>query len=110
MAAPRTTKPRPIAADLKVDLNLDTYERESGPAKPFVAVVGGKAISFTDPQEIPWQDLMGLDDPEDFARLCVAEGDREHFLDTPLPTWKMNLLMDGFKAHYGLGSPGNVDA
>jgi hypothetical protein len=93
-----------------VTINLDTLEREHGPAAPFVAYLGGKRLVFEDPQEIPWQDLLHLDDPEEFARLCLPEGQREHFLKHKVEAWKMNALMRGFKEHYGMGSLGNDDA
>lgn len=110
--APR--KPRSVRAvndaGGDIDLNLDTYEREGGPTKPFSAVVNGRKITMHDPQNVPWQKLVDLDNPDDFAELVIAEEDREAFLDEPLEAWKMNLLMERFRQHYGLGDPGNAGA
>lgn len=100
----QSDKPAPIS------LNLDTLERENGVEVPFVAVIGGKTLVFSDPAEQPWQDLMDLDDPEEFARMCLSEDDRGHFLEHPLEAWKMNELLRAFQAHYGLGDRGNASA
>ena len=112
--ARKTTTRRPVRAvsdtPTDVSLNLDTYETEA-PAEDFVVVVGGKRLTFTDPMEIPWQDLVELSDPEEFARLCLSEKDRDHFLNHPLSGRKMNVLMTEFRKHFGLTrTPGEAGA
>lgn len=112
--APRTRAKSNVSSisdkPAEVSINLDTLEREQGPTKPYIAVLDGKRLVFSDPTEIPWQDLVDLNDPDEFARLCLPEGDRETFLETPVPAWKMQALMKGFRDHYGMGNLGNDDA
>lgn len=109
-----TTRRSPVRAVADspdpVSLNLDTYESED-PTTPFVVVVGGKRLTFNDPMEISWQELVELNDPEEFARLCLNEKDREHFLEYPLSGRKMNVLMTRFREHFGLTrNPGEAGA
>lgn len=111
-AARKPAAVRPIR-DTPADItfNADTYEREQGPDKPYVVVIGGRPLTFVDPQEIPWQDLMDLDDPETFAGTTLEdEDDRKHFLETPLKTGVMLEVMRRYREHYGLGNQGNVGA
>jgi hypothetical protein len=109
-----TSRPRPVRAvgdsPAPVAINLDTLEREDGVEVPFAAVVGGKRLVFSDPQDADWQDLVDLDDPDTFAEICLQGEDRKHFLETRMPAWKMNELMKAFQQHYGLGNRGNASA
>jgi len=111
MAAPRTTRPKTASSDkpAPIAVNLDTLELETTDV-PFVAVVGGKNLTFKDPKQIFWQDLMGLDDPESFAEIALEEAERDHFLETRVETGKVMRLMSLYRAHYGMGDPGNLTA
>lgn len=102
---PIADKPAPVA------INLDTLELEKGNDVPFVAVIAGKRLTFTDPTEIPWQDLAGLENPYEFADVALEdEGERETFLETRVPVKKIQALMKAYRDHYGLGEAGNGDA
>lgn len=93
-----------------VKLNLDTYEHEAERPEPFAVVVGGKRIILNDPFYLDWQDAADVDDPFELAEKCMSEEDREHFLETRLPMWKLQKLVEAYQEHYGLGSRGNVSA
>ena len=112
-ASPRSRKPAAkTATDLpaNVALNLDTYELEDNERGPFTFVLGGKPITLIDPRQVAWQDLADIDSPYGFAEACMTEKDREHFLEHRLPAGKLNELMRRFRAHYGMGEPGNSGA
>lgn len=98
-------KPEPVA------MNLDTLEREGGTPGPFPIILSKKRILLSDPQEVDWQKLLAaLRDPVVFFHLVIPPDDHRAFFGAHLPTWKMNRLMAGYMAHYGLPSPGEVSA
>jgi hypothetical protein len=90
-----------------VHFNVDTYENEN-PVEIFAAVIGKKRIEMVDPQDMDWQEVGGIDDPESFADLAVPEEHRQHFLDTKMTVREVNALMDAYMQHYGLGDRGNA--
>lgn len=108
MAQPRS--PRNSDTPAPITLNLDTFEEEKGPEFPFVAMVNGRRLEFSNPQELAWQDVMAIDNPSEFARLCLSEEDRKFFLAEKINVRKLNALMSAFRAHYGVGSLGEDDA
>lgn len=92
-------KPAPIS------LNLDTLEREGDPG-PFVLVLGGNRIMFSDAMELDWQLLVqAMQNPLTFFKLVLSADDQSAFLGTPLPTWKLRKVMDAYREHYGLVEP-----
>lgn len=105
-----TTKATPINKNQKVHFNLDTYEREGDVAEPFVAVIGGKAVTMNDPVDLDWRELEKIDDPDTFAELVIPDSEREAFLDAKMKAWQLNGLMDAYMAHFGLGGRGNAPA
>jgi hypothetical protein len=87
----------------KVALNLDTATREGDIPDPFVAVVGGKALTFGDPLDCDWQLLRAAyrtGDDYAFLTLVLDEADYEHFLGLTYPAWKMQQLMRKYREHY----------
>lgn len=91
----------------KIAMNLDTIEREGGPLEPFVVVVGGREVSFTDAAELDWQVLAGMG-PYDFFTYCLSDEDREYVLTQPLKGWQINAMLKAYQKHFGLGEPGNA--
>ena len=92
-------------------LDLDALEREGGPAKPYQFKLGGKVYTMIDPQEIDWQDLISsLRNPALFIRYAMTTEDQKAFFDARVPSWKMNKMMEGYQAHYGLPDLGNASA
>lgn len=85
----------------QVTLDLDNVEREET-YKPFVVNVDGKAITFTDPAEIDWKDLLDIEEPAQFLRHAVSAEDRAHLKQADIPGWKFKLLMESYTNHYGL--------
>lgn len=95
---------RPNAA-----LDLDSLEREGGTPPIFDFIHNGRRYILSDPQEVDWQALiMAMSNPVRFLQMIIPPEDHEAFFSTPLPTWKMNALMDRYMKHYGLPAPGEV--
>ena len=86
-----------------VILDLDIEERDPKDVKPpFVTKVGEKTITFSDPNEIDWQDLAAVEMPVDLLRVAMSREDRNHLASQKLPAWKFNRLMEAYYAHYDL--------
>lgn len=92
--------------DLQVDLSLDDLEKERT-REPYRTKVEGRVITLNDPQDIDWLDLMNIeDDPTQFVIHCMSDDDADFFMGLRIPAWKVNILMDAFMKHYGLGARG----
>lgn len=92
-----------LPGDVSIDLDLDNAQRD--PAEvvpPFRTRVGGKAITMIDPSDFDWQDLLDIQNPQDFLRYCLSDEDREHLSNQSMPGWKLNLLMDSYMKHFKL--------
>lgn len=86
-----------------VVLNLDDAERPEKDIKPpYVVTVGGRNVTFADPNELDWRDLASIDGPHDLLRVSLSTEDRVHLASTDLPGWKFNKLIDGYYTHYDL--------
>lgn len=84
-------------------LDLDLEERPAEDIKPpFVVKVGGKTLTFADPNEIDWQDLAAVDIPVDLLRVAMSPEDRKHLASQAMPGWKFNRLMEAYYTHYDL--------
>lgn len=92
-------------------MDLDTLEREGGHPAPFRFVLGGHQYMMSDPQEIDWQKLVAaMTNPYLFFKLTLPPDDHDAFFAATLPSWKMNALMTGYQKHYGIPSPGELNA
>lgn len=87
--------------------DLDALERE-GAADQFTVNIDGREVAFTDPQELDWRELTGIDqnDPSAFLERIVEPADVDHFFSARVPGWKLQILMKEYMAHYGLEEPG----
>lgn len=99
------TTPARSAADLSVDFNFDTWEREVE-LKPYVVVIGGKPYTATDIAEIDYRELnraqMSTDDQELFKLLFPK--DHEKILATKvIKAGAMTQFTDAVMKHYHLG-------
>lgn len=94
-------------------LSLDTLDREvvepGYQREPFVIEIGQQDITFTDPQELPWDVVVTMDSsPRRFFRAAIADLDQQrHVLKTELKLWQMKFLMEQFRDHYGIDAEGN---
>lgn len=84
-----------------VVLDLDAETRPDAPP-PYVIKVNGKSITFADPDEVDWQDLVSISIPADLLRVSLSKEDRKHLNDAKLPTWKFRKVIDGYYEHYNL--------
>ncbi len=92
-------------------LNLDTVEREGGNTKVFDFVHNGRRWVLLSPMDLDWQDIISaMTDPLTFFRRTLPPEDVNEFLDTPLPLWKMRLLVDRYMQHYGVPDEGEAGA
>ena len=85
----------------KVSINLDDLERKNV-KEPFVAVIGGREVKFSDPEDMDWEDLAALESPGDFVDMCTSDEDREHIYDQKLPAFKFKRLFEAYQQHYDL--------
>ncbi|WGW12755.1 hypothetical protein LWF01_02990 [Saxibacter everestensis] len=93
----------------KVNLNLDTLERENTPA-PFAFVLKGKRYVTVDPMELGISTAakaMG-DEGLELQLKCLLGDQYDEFWALDLPTWKVLKLAEDAGAHYTsiLGTPG----
>lgn len=85
-----------------VAINLDTLKREVI-AEPFVAVIGGKAREFDDPNEMDWQELAAaFEDPRMIFQLALSDEDYREVMAERIPTWKIRTLAETYMRHYGI--------
>lgn len=92
-------------------LDLDNLEREGGVASVFDFIHNGRRWILSDPQEVDWQKLiLAMSNPVRFLQMVLPPEDHNSFFSTPLPTWKMNKLMDAYLQHYGLPGVGDQAA
>lgn len=92
-------------------LDLDALEREGTPG-PFVVKLDGRPWTLADPQELDWKQLdrLGTVSAETDLRLLLGKEQFEEFRKISMPGWKFEKLMEAWRAHYGLGGPGEADA
>ncbi len=87
----------------RISIDLDHAERPTDEVKPpFVALIGGREITMTDPSELDWKDLILLESPTEFLRLCLSKEDRDHLYGLDLSGWKFNRLLEAFYKHFDL--------
>lgn len=86
-----------------VILDLDIEEKDPKDQKPpFTVKVGGRAITFKDPNDIEWQRLASIQIPADLIHVSLEREERQHIFAQNLPTWKFNKLMESYYDHYDL--------
>lgn len=85
----------------RFDFDLDAWEPEEKDLKPDLVVrLGGKLVSFSDPRDKPWTELVGLENPVQFIRVCTSKDDREHILEQGFSSRKLEALMQKFMEHF----------
>lgn len=86
---------------VNVDLDLDSYAKPADQEIPdFTVRLGGRVVTFTNPDEIDWQDLLDITDPVQFIRYSCTKEDREHIVSLRLPGFKMSKLMEAYQTHF----------
>lgn len=83
-----------------ITFNLDEQERETK-VEPFVALVGGRSITMTDPEELDWEDLLMIEGPYDFLTYSCSPEDKRYILAQKMPGWKFGKLIAAYQQHYG---------
>lgn len=86
---------------VSVDLDLDQAERPKG-AEHFRTRVNKKVLSFANPEDLDWRDILLMENPAEIIRLALDDEDRRFLYEQELPAWKMNKLLEAYQAHFGL--------
>lgn len=85
----------------RFDFDLDAWEPEEADLKPDLSVkIGGRVVKFSDPRDKPWQELVALDNPVQFIRVCTSREDREHIMAQGFSSRKLEALMKKFMEHF----------
>lgn len=107
MATARANRPAPASSPARISTNLDELEKEN-PLDPFVVVVGGREITFTDVRDLPWDVLANVEaDPDEFMWETLSKEDYDYFKAQKVPGWKIDVLIKDYRAHFGIGTRGN---
>lgn len=83
------------------DFDLDSWEPDAKDLKePLKIKLGGRVVVFSDPRDRPWQDLVALENPVQFIRVCTSQEDREHIMAQQFSSRKLDALMTKFMEHF----------
>jgi hypothetical protein len=83
--------------------DLDSYEvPDKEKREPFTIQLNGELLTFTDPQDAEWEELLNITGPHEFVRLCLSEEDLQKLYDAQLSSRKFNALLEAFERHYGI--------
>lgn len=95
------SNPTNLPEDVVLDLDaLERPERDQKP--PFVISLAGRRVTFRDPEEIDWRELLSVKAPADLMRVALSTEDRQHLYDNPIESWKFNELMKRYESHFDL--------
>jgi hypothetical protein len=96
-AAPATVTELPE----QFDFDLDSWEPDPAELKePLRIKVGGRVVQFNDPRDRPWTDLVNLQNPAQFIRVCTNTEDRDHIYEQGFSSRKLDALMKKFMKHF----------
>ena len=96
----RTTAKAPTVPSGQIDFNLNEAERDVE-YPVFKARIGDRVIEMSDPAELDYETLAGMEHPTEVLRLALSEDDFTYLMDLKLPGWKVGSLIRQFRAHYG---------
>lgn len=86
-----------------VTLDLDAQERPPEEIKsPYVVKVGDRLVTFIDPAEADWRDLIHIGTPADLFAVALNEDDATYIRGRAMEGWRFNILMKGYYDYYGL--------
>lgn len=106
MSNTRTIRPKPatgVGAPQPVHLDLDGADRPEPQREAFTVQLGGRVLSFADPNDLDWQDAMAsMEDPVVMLRIGLSADDFEYLMGAHLATWKLQRLFGAWGSHYGM--------
>jgi hypothetical protein len=89
------------ALPVQIDFDLDSYERAPEDVIPPLTIqLGGKVITFTNPDEIDWRDLVDMTNPVHFLTYSLSAEDRKHVMSLEIPAHKLGKLMEVYQDHF----------
>ena len=94
-----------MASNEKIHFNLDTVERGEE-FEVFAANITDPAtkesrrIEISDPAALDYQDLLTIDAPTEFFRLCMSQADRDFLAGARLESWRLSKLLEAYLEHY----------
>lgn len=89
-----------MASTDKVHFVVDDAQRDEKPIDPFVADIKGRLVTFGDPAEIDYQDLLSCETPMEFWKYTVSQEDRDHIATTRMESWRLGALLKAYLEHY----------
>lgn len=104
-ATPPAVATAPPVVDEPDVFDLDTAEAPADIKGIFAFRVeaGGPVFHARHPQTINWQDLNGvLTNNVLFFRYVLPDDEYKQFMNSNIPTWKINAFMKAYYAHFGL--------
>jgi hypothetical protein len=110
MATPnkRTTPPK-----TKVSLDLDKFDGEADPVKPFTARLKGKVFTFADPGDMEYFELTSMPMNVEGERTMLNKllGEQvDDFMECRPTTRQVMQLFEAWREHYGMLDPGEAPA
>jgi hypothetical protein len=86
---------------VNVDFDLDAYEQPESDKIPDLTMrLGGRVVTFTNPDQIDWLNLVEMTNPVEFLRYSCTKEDRNHILGLALPAHKFSKLMSVYEQHF----------
>jgi hypothetical protein len=83
------------------DLDLDSYQKPvEEQIAPFTVKLGQRIVTFNNPDEVDWKDLLDITDPVQFIRFSCSREDREFIFGQKLEGYKMAKLMEAYMTHF----------
>lgn len=90
-----------MASTDKVHFVVEEAERPPGEQfEPFVADVYGRTITFGDPAEIDYQDLLQCETAMEFWKYTVSQEDRDYIAGKRMPGWRLGALLTAYLGHF----------
>ena len=100
MAARRTSTTARTAPAGVIDFNLNEVKRED--AHPVFKVrIGDRVVEMSDPAELDYETLAGMEHPTEVLKLAMTDEDFEYLMGLKLEGWRIGRLIREFREHYG---------
>lgn len=99
-----------MASTDKVHFVVDEAKRpDTEVFETFTADVKGRMITFGDPAEIDYQDLLACETPMQFWKFTVAQEDRDYIAECRMEGWRLGALLTAYLEHYRAAERVDVD-
>lgn len=103
--ATRRAAPKKAAAPAEAHLSISALEREAVGDTFKVELRDGTIVEVGDPQDLDYRVLTSSDPFQAFEE-TMSEEDYAALLDDGLKAWQFKIIFESWRAHYGIGTPG----